>query len=198
MGLVESALAIFAFGTLGFWIATLAIFAFLTAAVESESNGWLGFLLVIAAVLFGPQIMAAISVKTLLICVAGYLLAGAGWSLVKWWKYVGDQLEQIRKNKDNTDYHVNVNCTKPVYNKAKITAWIAAWPCSVFWTLLGDVFEYIYRALVGWYESISASATSEIEQIAADKKVAKAAEEAAREAARKAQHEAHQSGVRKY
>ena len=103
--------------------------------------------------------------------VAGYFVAGAAWSVVKWWFAETKRVQQARNDfsmRHNTHYHNDAETwaeyaqrmkTKPLDHKSDILWWIACWPFSVLWTLIDDpvrrICRRIYDELQGVYQRIT-------------------------------------------
>lgn len=94
--MLESVLAFFALGAIGFWLALVAVFVLL--CVFSEEDGGRATLTFVLGVLF-LQFLAKVDVFHYVkgnplhfAFYAGiYILAGLAWSVLKWWRYVAKQ-----------------------------------------------------------------------------------------------------------
>lgn len=98
---------------------------------------------------------------------AGYLLLGAGWSVVKWWSYVGEKIRNLRANHDRGFAHepwasfvARHEFTIDAGNyKSEISLWILFWPVNALWTIFDDpirrIVRRIYVELQGVYKRIT-------------------------------------------
>ncbi len=164
---------LFVFGTLWFWLLLIASFAILTYQVNIGS-GFKSFL-VFALTLFLFIFMGNLeffdsfiyyiknnSGKALLIFL-GYFLAGAIWSIVKWYYFLLNSKEEQKKRK--IDYpslakDFKFKIPKPSEHKSDIILWMSYWPFSAFWTLIDNpfkkIFNGIFKRLEGVYNKIAA------------------------------------------
>ena len=154
---------LFALGTIGFWVFIGIFTIFLIASLENETNWFMGVLFAAAALLIGPSILAHFGWVTLGIGLIVYVIGGAIWSWAKWQKHVTRVVERARDGDTVYDREIDVKV-----NKARITAWIAAWPWSLFWTLTHDIFNSIYEAMLNRYRKISAKGAADLAQIRAE------------------------------
>lgn len=98
-----------------------------------------------------------------------YLAAGCAWSVLKWYLYVRQHREELRKvlnvwlrtNPDGTRRDFLESGKSPVTvsgNKHRLVTWIAWWPASLLWTLLHDLFvelwDRLYELTRGVYEAV--------------------------------------------
>lgn len=119
---------------------------------------------------------------------AGYIAIGVAWSFVKWFSYLRKFRDHFRELKQKFlerkgltgpdieepflsefkaslrhqyEYRDVQSGQKPTAteNKAKITAWMAFWPCSVISTLLNDpirrLFRYLFNLLKSLYQKMA-------------------------------------------
>src|SRR5205823_5639912 len=97
--------------------------------------------------------------------VSGYFLAGAAWSIVKWWfaetNRVREARDEFRESRDIRTWSEFIKNRKsdPTNYKSDIIAWITFWPFSLVWTLLNDpvrrLCRRIYDELQGVYQRIT-------------------------------------------
>lgn len=161
---MESILLFFAFGTWAFWLVVLALSAVYTIATERDTHGVAIFATLIAAGLCWKSLIAlgAIAWPFLLIGVGVYALAGGAWSVFRWFKYCR---EFVTKNpyQGVTDYSngSGVRLTaqeyfskklRPSEHKSRLIGWIAYWPWSLIWNIVGDTLTAIYDALANVYQ----------------------------------------------
>ena len=114
----------------------------------------------------------------MLIYLGGYFIAGSIWSIFKWYRFVKSEVREckqlfIEKKKHAVDRDLHFPDTieswiedqnhrwpsDPKNNKDKIVRWIMAWPVSVTWAILEDLFVWIGNKLYNFigkiYRSIS-------------------------------------------
>ena len=107
----------------------------------------------------------------MLIYLVGYFIAGSIWSIFKWYRFVKSELIKYRELKQSFNNRtfdiekwkekIEYNCwpPDPKNNKDKIVRWIMAWPVSVTWAILEDLFVWIgnklYNIIGEIYRSIS-------------------------------------------
>jgi hypothetical protein len=182
--------ALFEVGSLAFWIFFGLAAVLLTALTEHEKFGWASITALVsfgALALFGNFNVFSLALSHPLhvaYIVGAYFVAGALWSVAKWYFFVRERRrkyndvrakfleakglptdgpipdehkEAFSKNYDLKEYR---NRPRIRDNKAIVTGWLAFWPVSAAWTLLNDpirrIFEWIYETLHGVYEGISA------------------------------------------
>lgn len=168
----------------GFWFWALLVLSFivLVLCVEFEAPfKALGTIVVVTACLtlfgnFEPFEWIATHPLHVAGSIVGYFVLGAGWSLVKWWLFVGkrkevyDDLkfnwlksqgikatlvpEELRKDwvkrvRDEFGWGSNKNYQIPQARefKGRIMTWMAYWPWSVFWSIFDDIIRKIFSAI---------------------------------------------------
>jgi hypothetical protein len=96
-------IALFALGSMGFWILAGAVCLLLIAAVEYEKPGWATISLIVFCValwLFGDVNVIKLTTKEPLFTsglLVGYFVVGVIWSLAKWWFFVRQCRERYGK-----------------------------------------------------------------------------------------------------
>jgi len=90
-------LALFAFGTVWFWVMFIVASLILISAIENE-KGWLATLTIVGTMLllhFGndKQLFPYLANHPLVTggCVLGYFIVGALWGVIKWWFFVRNE-----------------------------------------------------------------------------------------------------------
>lgn len=158
-----------AVGAIGFWL-LLGISAILMSEMmDNDAPGWAtitAILTVAILVVFGgfnPLSYLAAHPGEIVLGIAAYFVAGAAWSLLKWYFW----LVKLRRQLDAGETYSRVVYTAGLRNfppnpgdhKSRIMGWIALWPASMLWTLLNDpvrrAAEEIYARLGGTYQRIS-------------------------------------------
>jgi len=92
--------ALFALGTLAFWILVFIDFVIITALVENESGTWAT--IVAIASIFGLNYLWKVPVLKVIHdnplhtaeLIGLYFLLGAGWSIFKWWTFLHKQTKR--------------------------------------------------------------------------------------------------------
>ncbi len=130
----------------------------------------------------------AANVLTSTLYAAGYIVVGVAWSFVKWFSYLRkfrDHFRELKQKflerksltgpdidepflsefKDSLrhqyEYRDVQSGQKPTAaeNKARITAWMAFWPCSMLSTLLNDpirrLFKFLFNLLKSTFQKLS-------------------------------------------
>jgi hypothetical protein len=162
---MESILLFFAFGTWGFWLLALALSVVYTIATERDIHALAIVGTLIAAGLGWKSLVAlgAIAWPFLLIGIGAYLLIGGVWSVFRWFKYCRDFVTKNPYQGVN-DYSEGGNGRKltaqeyfskklrPSEHKSRLIGWIAYWPWSLIWNIVGDTLTAIYDALANVYQ----------------------------------------------
>lgn len=172
-------------GTPFFWLLMAIECGVLFWCLDDESDdygsGIAGVSLVVIALLF--QFFSPVKPFTYLwqhvwqavLAVAGYLVVGSLWSVIKWWfvetsrfNRVKDDFFQFNNLKGQTipdEYRERWNNkvakvkSDPRQSKARFISWIAYWPWSLVWTLVNDPLKRavrrIYTELLSTYQRIT-------------------------------------------
>jgi hypothetical protein len=167
---------------LAFWtvaIGTVIFCLIIMALVEFNRPFWATFLVILTTTVFvyatKYPLWDEVRNNPLLLFywTAGFLLAGAGWSLFKWWRHVDrvvkswakrgytDDLRKLEKIKAaSSDSSVDLPYEiDPGHNKDRFFGWIVYWPFSLVWTLLDDplraAFEFMYDQFGQFYTKIA-------------------------------------------
>lgn len=165
---------------------TIALFIALAACTEHDNPGLATILLIGVAAL--AQVFSPIQPFTLLLAkpltaiafVLVYLLAGAAYSVYKWWSYsrhvidiYNDNVASYLKKKGKTreelsEYEFSdmvgnaklqaVGHSKDLpllvaQHKSMITGWMCYWPASAAWTLINDPVRRLFRAIYRYLAS---------------------------------------------
>lgn len=156
--MIESILAVFAFGTFWFWVLALIASVIIIACVENEHYPTPSILAILLGIIYWKNIVAA-PWQFIALVVGAYAVAGAGWSTFQWFRRVQKQATKYHDKYGETLTESQLRDLKEEVSasghKALITGWIAFWPWDMFWTLTGDFFNMIYDALAGVYQHIS-------------------------------------------
>lgn len=180
-----------------FWIMIAAGVVIVLFAIENDSGrgATVGTAAVLALILFftNSDLFAWVydNPLTFVEYVAAYFIAGAAWSMLKWWLYllgVREKYDSIRalwmqshkmssaatipdQLKNEWRAHVAGRFSgkfppQATDHKASIMLWISYWPVSSFWTLLNDPLKRIavaiYNVMGNVYQRISNAMFSEI------------------------------------
>jgi hypothetical protein len=188
----------FEVGSLGFWFLLCFASILLVACVEYASPGW-AVLTVVAVLALFPRATTLDWFHDLrdhpslvVILIAGYLVAGTGWSVVKWWFYVRNRakryLAKVAVYKTShklppeqvlTDSQVYEALgysagepdlgkkPSPDGEKGRILTWMIWWPWSALWTAIDEpikkAFKFIFNEIKALYQKISDSAYKNID-----------------------------------
>lgn len=162
-------MAIFAFGTIFFWLLIVLTVILMTAFVEKEDQTGTGatitFLVSMALMCFLGNLEAFKSLLNYVTENPGtiiglgllYIVLGVVWSFFKWYFY----LSAIREEYKNSSYEVeksliSINSSS---NKTRVLVWMSYWPLSTIWTIINDpirkMYKHILYKLSGFYQNIS-------------------------------------------
>ncbi len=159
-------LELFVVGTFWFWILVFVSFVALFYQVN-VGNGWgstLVFIGTVAAVailgnstlFLGFLSYIKDNPGIIILCFAGYFIAGAVWSIVKWYYFVVDKRDEYLEYNRRSDFKI----PSPKEYKSDIMLWMSYWPVSAVWTIINNPFKKIFiriqKSLEGVYEKISA------------------------------------------
>jgi hypothetical protein len=144
------------------WIAAIIALILIDVVLAENEKYGIGAAISIAGVAaiawFGGGVNPAFwlwaNLAFVLKLIAGYIAAGASWSILKWILYLydlrGDLKEQGITKRPPRSYAKN--------NKHKIVGWIAHWPASIIGTVIGEflvkLWNRIYRILSNVYKAI--------------------------------------------
>lgn len=171
-------LALFAFGTLWFWLIVAFAVISIIISVENDSSGFsilslLGLFAFLDFVAKIPLISYLLHHPVLvLLLIVLYIGVGVGWSVTKWYfflrKYLIKLKEEQQKYLDDRSIKNIEDATaeqretfnyrtksSDYYNpkvsryKSTIIFWMSYWPFSVIGTLLNDFFRKIFHHLYG-------------------------------------------------
>jgi len=101
----------------------------------------------------------------------GYFIAGSLWSIFKWYRFVKSELRECKQlfNQNKSYKSSTIEAwlednnhrwpPDPKNETDKIVRWIMAWPVSVMWAILEDLFVWIGNKIYNFtgeiYRSIS-------------------------------------------
>ena len=156
------------FPSVGFFIGILVLSVIYTAATEQDIHGFAILATIIGAALFWNTINIAIaSWHLLLIGASIYVLVGGVWSVFRWFKYCRDYISHHPYSQVGEDYlkcweaGKEVQLTpqeyyckqlRPAKHKSRLIGWIAYWPWSLLWNIVGDTLIAIYDTLTNVYQ----------------------------------------------
>ena len=136
------------------WIVAVFLWGIYTWAVEQDSYVWsliftVGFIIIywnwIATIFINWQLT--------LFVLGGYLLAGAIWSVYRWFR----KCRTFVKNNPDKEKKWYKQRLLPSENKSQITGWIVYWPFSLVWNIVGDFLTTIFDSLQHVYEKVTDS-----------------------------------------
>ena len=168
--LLLAILGFFVFPGVGFWLGLIFLSVVYTIATEADTHGFAVFSTILCVGLFWltlKTIVFSVAWPFLLIGVGAYALLGGGWSVWRWFKYCREYIAfhpfKGVSDTDKYDYEdgkkVMVtaadyyrNKLRPSEHKSRLIGWIAYWPWSLIWNVVGDTLTAIYDALVNVYQ----------------------------------------------
>lgn len=179
--------AILAFGTIGFWIFSVAVIIAMLTCINFQKGA--GATVVALATVLAFQFYGGYDIfgyvkhnpLTMLYVIGAYGAAGIVVGVFKWWRYVRNNLSKYQEAKaeymadggnasgwpryrDQGNYNGIKFIFEPVArrHKAAITMWMTYWPLVLIWTVINDpvrkFFRAVYDRLGGMLESISKNA----------------------------------------
>jgi hypothetical protein len=158
------------------WILFLALIALCTLSTAQETTFWAvaGFIVYsfIALIAYDAGPIDAITNDPFEAAwvTFSYLACGGIWSLFKWIMYMkSDHIKhQIKLARDESHITDTIQFfesndfpyqARAAYNKDRIFSWIIAWPLSVIGYVVGDlltdVFNWVWKHIVGVYNTIT-------------------------------------------
>jgi hypothetical protein len=155
-----------------YWMIGLGVLFFIDVALtESDNAGWAAVSLLagvfIAAWLgagVNPFVFTWSHLADIVSFFIVYFIIGAGWSVIRWYRYLIKVRNRLRKTKDSY-YRSEAMVSN---NKSRITGWITLWPFSVVGTFCGDFIvrlaSNIYDALSTVYERLEQHVMGEFDQ----------------------------------
>lgn len=181
---------IFVFGSFWFWTLVAAEVILLFAFVDHEEGGLASISVLIFATLlqfFGKiDIIDYVRQNPLFLvsCVVSYFALGVIWSIVKWWIFCRDKLEEFEEFRDQFLSDREITGTKVIpakykkewldkisyrkelvkppqvrENKSRILRWMTFWVVSIIWSFINDfvkrVYRTIYQKMAGFLQSMS-------------------------------------------
>jgi hypothetical protein len=163
--MLETLLAFFAVGEIGFFILLTVLGIIYTSAVQRNRHG-LAILGTIVAgfLLWEPIKLALTNWRVLLFCTAIYIILGSLWSIFRWFKccreYISEhpweKVSSFQKENYTPEEYYSERLA-PSDHKSRIISWIIYWPWSLFWNVSGDIFTGIYDCLTDVYTSVASS-----------------------------------------
>lgn len=148
--------ALFALGSLWFWIVSLVLLVAILVAVETETGFMAGVFLVLGILFFNycvrlPIIFWALHHPLALLGLfLAYAVVGIGWSVFKWYLFLRKTLVayKVKGESYGQEYPPQVN-----RHKSDIIFWLSYWPFSIVGSLLNDFFRNFFNRI---YLEISA------------------------------------------
>jgi hypothetical protein len=158
--MIETILTFFALGTLGFWILVAVASILFIASVENDHFTLPTIVLIALGIAYSkPFVELALDWRVVAMAGVGYVIIGIGWSLYRWFNHVREEAESYRikygsclneNNRNSLKYSISAS-----NNKQKIIGWIAYWPWSMTWNIVGDFFTLIYDSMRLAYQKIA-------------------------------------------
>lgn len=171
--MIQSILALFALGTLWFWVLLAVLSIIFIASIENEKYAVPTLItLVFTAVYWKAFSALSLDWRAVAIGVGVYAFVGILWSIFRWFKFVKSAANEYRSKKAGSENSLTEGQLADLRreisvsnNKSRITAWIAYWPWSLVWNITGDFFTMIYENLEGLYQKIADRAVGKFEII---------------------------------
>lgn len=162
-------MAIFAFGTIFFWLLLVLTVILMTAFVEKEEQTGTGatitFLVSMALMCFLGNLETFKSLLNYVTENPGtiiglgllYIVLSVAWSFFKWYFYLS-AIKEYHKQRtfDIRKDDINISSSE---NKTRVLVWMSYWPLSATWTIINDpirkMYKHILYRLSGFYQGIS-------------------------------------------
>src|SRR5271170_4062604 len=181
--------ALLVFGSLGFWIFSFLVFVAITALVENDEGFWATVVAIgtVCSLQFLSHIPLLTAIKahpgTTALYLLGYFVAGAAWSIFKWYIFLtkarikyesakADFLEEysakeltgelaakfmdlLASNHSYSDDDHAISATPPEARKHKsnLTRWATYWPFSMVGFALNDVVRKAWNYIYDLLQS---------------------------------------------
>jgi hypothetical protein len=163
-------LSLFEVGALGFWLIITLLSIIVVVGLETEKFVFSSIVTAVVGLLYWKTLATQNwTTGNIIALVAFYALAGAVWSIYRWYRHVQSEITNFKEKKGDYLYGTDSDKIAEVKrntsvsrNKAIISAWIAYWPWSFAWNIFGDIFNSIYDAIKGVYQNITAKALASI------------------------------------
>ena len=166
--MINTLLTAIGIGTIWFWVITFVASIIFIASIENDHYKTPTAVLALLGLIYWKDITATgYGWQTIVIAIAIYAIVGIIWSAFRWFKYVKSHAEEYRKIYGNTLKEDRMRELKRMVdvtdNKSKIVGWVAWWPWSMFWNLLGDFFTFVYEQVQGIYQKIADKAVGKFD-----------------------------------
>lgn len=99
---------------------------------------------------------------------SGYFIAGAWWSVIKWWFHETAKVRRLKQDKhlsgraytaEEMAERLRRGKTNVLNHKSDIYFWIGFWPVNMIWTLIDDPFRRLVHRIAdelqGVYQRIT-------------------------------------------
>lgn len=172
--MIESIVALFAIGEIGFFITLAFLYVVYTIAVENDKHTFAIISTIIALILlWNPFVELLKNWQILLIFIFFYGCVGGFWSVWRYRKFCKKWIENHTYIPENSRVYikgvlVTLNATewyyqnlKPSQHKSQLISWIIYWPFSLLWNITGDFLTAIYEGLVNIYNTVVKSVITE-------------------------------------
>lgn len=133
---------IFAF-VAGFLVSPYVLFSLLMLGIILEYAEWTGFAIfvgIIAAI--SAFLFFDVSLQTLAMASAIYVVIGLGWSFWRYRVYVNKKVNDAIVRKTKLESY-EISRWSPKESIGKITAWVLIWPFSMIENIASDVIRFI-------------------------------------------------------
>lgn len=155
----------FAIGTIAFWVIISILSITFIACIENDHYTFPTILALVFSLIYWKSFSAFhFDWRAIAVSVLVYVVAGVIWSIFRWFRYVKECADYYKQYPSQSNYSSLQDKIDAGENKSRITAWIAYWPWSLVWNLIGDVCVTIYEQLQGVYQNISNKALKNIPQ----------------------------------
>ncbi len=158
--MITTILEFFALGTFGFWALCSVLSIVFIACIENE-NHWFPTLASVglAAIYWKGFVALGVTWQGLALGALIYVVAGMIWSVYRWFRYVKENADYIRQTFGNTLSASKLADLKDkvsvINNKSRITGWIAYWPWSFVWNIIGDAVKTAFEWMQNIYQRIT-------------------------------------------
>ena len=157
--LMTAILEFLAFGTFGFWLVLSLVSILIIACIEHDKYWWPSLVSIGVLAFYWKSVIALGSIQGIILVTLGYAIAGVIWSIFRWYRYTktiaNGYVAKYGTSLTDAQFS-NLRCDIRVYShKSQLCSWIAYWPWSVMWNIVGDFVNTLYDSVQKVYSSIS-------------------------------------------
>ena len=138
----------------------LASITYIVAA-ESDDYAWAVAATIVAMIIYGKTLVVFTMMhwQMAVIIIIAYGIMGGLWSIFRWFKFCRNHVKthEVPTHWSYTREDYYKTNLDPSNHKSRLISWIAYWPWSMLWNVVGDFFTGIYDALINIYKRTAAA-----------------------------------------